>query len=373
MADRMKQMISTLHEDGTLRVALRKVERPVPGAGEVLVRVQASPINPSDLGVMFSVADVDAAKAAGGDLPALEMPLAKKILPRLESRIGVDLPTGNEGAGTVEAAGGDAGQDLVGKKVCFYGGGSYAEYAAVPVMNCLPLPDDADIRDGASSFVNPMTALSMVETMKKENHTALVHTAAASNLGQMLVKICRADGVPLVNIVRKSEQVDLLKSLGAEHVCNSSDDDFMQQLVAALKATGATLAFDATGGGDLASHILNAMEMVAVEKLDEYSVYGSTTPKQVYIYGGLDMAPTVLNRGFGMTWSVGGWLLPRFLPKLGMDGIKRLRSRVASELTTTFASSYSDEISLEQALDVDTAKAYNGKHTGTKYLIVQNR
>ncbi len=372
MADTMKQIFSTLHEDGTLKVALREVPVPTPKAGEVLVKVGASPINPSDLGVMFSIADVGNLKPVGGDLPALEMQVPKGAVPRLGNRIGKDLPVGNEGAGTIVAAGDDAGKAMVGKKVCFFGGGSYAEYRCVPVMQCLPLADDADLRDGASSFVNPMTAQSMIETMKMESHTALVHTAAASNLGQMLVKLCKADGVPLVNIVRKQEQVDILKALGAEHVVNSADKDFMQQLVAALTATGATLAFDATGGGDLASQILNAMEIVATKDMEEYSVYGSNVMKQVYLYGGLDMSPTVLNRGFGMVWGVGGWLLPPFLQRLGMEGVVRLRTRVADELTTTFASSYSDEISLADALKPEIAKAYNAKATGTKYLIVQD-
>jgi len=373
MPDTMKQIFSTLQEDGNLEVALREVPVPTPKAGEVLVKVGASPINPSDLGVMFSVADVDAATASEkDDLPALNMPVNKNWLPRFANRLGQSLPVGNEGAGTVVSAGDDSGKALVGKKVCFFGGGSYAEYRCIPVMQCLPLGDDADVRDGASSFVNPMTAQAMIETMKMESHTGLVHTAAASNLGQMLVRLCQADNVPLVNIVRKQEQVDILKDLGAEHVVNSSADDFMPQLVSALKATGATLAFDATGGGDLASNILNAMEIVASEDMAEYSVYGSDVMKQVYLYGSLDMSPTVLNRGFGMVWGVGGWLLPPFLQRLGMEGVIRLRTRVATELTTTFASNYSHEISLADALKPETAKAYNAKATGTKYLIVQD-
>ncbi len=372
MADMMKQIFSTLHKDGTLEVALREVPVPVPQAGEVLIKVGASPINPSDLGVMFSIADVDNAEAVEGDLPALKMQVHPSFLPRLGNRIGQDLSVGNEGAGTVIDAGDDSGKPLVGKKVCFFGGGSYAEYRCIPVMQCLPLGDDADLRDGASSFVNPMTAQSMIETMKMEGHSGLVHTAAASNLGQMLVKLCQADTVPLVNIVRKQEQVDILKALGAQHVVNSSDDDFMPQLVAALKETGATLAFDATGGGDLASNILNAMEIVASADMEEYSVYGSNVMKQVYIYGGLDMSPTVLNRGFGMVWGIGGWLLPPFLQRLGMEGVIRLRTRVATELTTTFASNYNHEISLADALSRDIAKGYNGKKTGEKYLIVQD-
>lgn len=370
MADTMKQLFSTLHEDGTLEVSLDTVAMPQPGQGEVLVKMQARPINPSDLGVMFSVADVGAATSTGtADRPALSMPFPKAVLARMGARIGKPLPVGNEGAGTVVATGSGA-ESFQGKKVAIVGGGTYGEYRVVSMMSCLPLHDDADIRDGASSFVNPMTAQSMIETMKLEGFTGLIHAAAASNLGQMLMKLCQADGVPLLNIVRSQEQADILKELGAEHVCNSSQPDFMAQLISAIEATGAMLAFDPIGGGEMASNILNAMEAVASKKLSEYIVYGSSEPKQVYIYGGLDMGPTILNRGFGLTWGLGGWLLTPFLQKLGMEGVMRLRQRVANELTTTFASAYSHEIGLADMLDPEVAKAYQAKKTGEKYLVV---
>lgn len=370
MTDTMAQVFSTLNDDATLEVALKRVDVPEPGPGEVLIRVQARPINPSDLGMMVSMADMNSVRSTGtSDLPAMTLDFPKAFLSRFSDRMGKPLAIGNEGSGTVVATG-EGAEALQGKKVSFVGGGSYAEYRCVSAMSCLALPDDADIRDGASSFVNPMTALSMVETMKLEGFGGLVHTAAASNLGQMLVRICKADNVPLVNIVRSQAQVDLLKGQGAEHVCNSGDKDFMAQLMTAIEATGAMLAFDATGGGELASDILNAMEQVAAKSLQGYSVYGSTTPKQVYIYGGLDMGPTVLKRGFGFTWSVSGWLLTPFLQRIGIEGMVRLRQRVSDELTSTFASSYSHEIGLTEMLDPAIAKAYNAKKTGEKYLVI---
>ena len=369
------QMQSTLQEDGTLQVTLADVDMPVPAEHEVLVRVEASPINPSDLGVMFGPANIEAATSSGsGSDTVLAAPVAPAHMPRFSARIGQALTVGNEGAGVVvEAGSSDAAQALVGKTVAILGGGMYGQYRTVPAMMCLSLPDDATAKDGASSFVNPLTALAMVETMKMENHKALVHTAAASNLGQMLNRICTADGVDLVNIVRKQEQVDLLKAMGAKYICNSSDDSFMDDLTDALFETGATIAFDATGGGDLASSILTAMEQAAARTPSEYSIYGSTTHKQVYLYGSLDMSPTTLNRAYGMAWGVGGFLLPLFLAKVGMEKGNEMRTRVARELKTTFASHYTEELSLAEALDAETAKRYNLKTTGEKFLLCPNK
>jgi NADPH:quinone reductase len=225
--------------------------------------------------------------------------------------------------------------------------------------------------DGASSFVNPMTALGMVETMRLENHTALVHTAAASNLGQMLNRLCLSEQIPLVNIVRRAEQEELLRSAGASYVCNSESPAFMGELIAALKETRATLAFDAIGGGRLASQILTAMEAAASEG-DPYSRYGSNVHKQLYIYGGLDRGPTELTRNFGFAWGIGGWLLTPFLGRIGLEGLIRLRDRVAAELTTTFASSYTNEVSLAGALGLDALTDYARQATGSKYLIRPN-
>ena len=200
------------------------------------------------------------------------------------------------------------------------GGGMYTQYRRIPVRDCIVLPDDATAPEGASLFVNPLTALGFVETMRAEGHKAIVHTAAASNLGQMLVRICQSDGIPLVNIVRSAEQENLLRQLGATYVVKSSDPDFLSDLEEAIAATGATIGFDAIGGGKLAGQILMAMEKVASRNLEGYNRYGSNTFKQVYIYGGLDPGPTVFNRTFGFSWSVGGWLVFPFLQRLGRYG-----------------------------------------------------
>jgi NADPH:quinone reductase len=286
------------------------------------------------------------------------------------SRMGEAMPVGNEGSGVVVKAGASPeAQALMGKTVALLGGAMYAQYRTLPVAMCMALPDGTTPADGASCFVNPLTSLAMTEVMRQEGHTALVHTAAASNLGQMLVKICLKDGISLINIVRSAAQVALLRGIGATHVVDSSAETFMADLTAALVETGATIAFDAIGGGKLAGQILTCMEAAAVKRMTTYSRYGSDTFKQVYIYGSLDMAPTTLNRAFGFSWAVSGFLLTPFLQKIGMDGAMKLRARVVAELTTTFASHYSHEISLSDALNLDILNDYNAKRTGDKYLI----
>lgn len=365
------QMLSTVTEAGELRMELVEKPVPTPNEDQVLVRIEATPINPSDHGVMFGWASMGEATTEGsGKDSVLKAPVSPQGMGVMKARVGQALPVGNEGAGTVVAAGdSEIAQGLMGKTVAVMGGGMYAEYRVLPAAMCLPLLPGHTAKDGASSFVNPLTALSMIETMRMEGHTALVHTAAASNLGQMLNRICQADGVDLVNIVRRDEQVKLLKDMGAKYVVNSSDESFMADLTDAIHATGATLAFDATGGGKLASNILTAMEGAAARTPGAYSIYGSVHHKQVYLYGGLDVTPTVLTRGYGMAWGVGGWLLPNFLAKAGMEVGNRLRMRVAKELKTTFASHYTDEISLSEALQADVVAKYNAKSTGTKFLI----
>ncbi len=365
------QLLSTVSEQGHLTIAMAEKPMPVPKPDQIVVRIEAAPINPSDHGVMFGMANIAEATSTGeGKARILTAPIIAQGMARMKARFGQALPIGNEGAGTVVAAGSEAyAQSLIGKVVAIMGGGMYAEYRCVPAMMAMPLLDGHTAKDGASSFVNPLTALSMLETMRMEGHSALVHTAAASNLGQMLNRICQADGVSLVNIVRRDEQVKLLRDMGAKYVCNSSDDDFAAQLTDAIHETGATLAFDATGGGKLASHILSAMEAAAARTPGAYSIYGSVEHKQVYLYGSLDMSATQLNRAYGMAWGVGGWLLPNFLAKAGQEVAMRLRARVAKDLKTTFASHYTDEISLADALDASLAKRYNAKRTGEKFLI----
>jgi hypothetical protein len=231
------------------------------------------------------------------------------------------------------------------------------------------LPEGTTAAEGASWFVNPLTALGMVETMRREGHKALVHTAAASNLGQMLNKICLKDGVALVNIVRSAEQADILRKIGAKHVVDSKSPTFLNELTEALVETGATIAFDAIGGGKLVGQILTCMEVAINKTAKVYSRYGSSVHKQVYMYGMLDPGPTELNRSFGMAWGIGGWLLFPFLMKVGpAEGIK-LRQRVVSELKTTFASHYTQVVSLQEALQLSHLAIYGKRATGEKYLI----
>ncbi|OYN78226.1 zinc-binding dehydrogenase [Mycolicibacterium sphagni] len=371
LPEKALELRSLVTSTGTLELSLHEVDVPKPADNEVLVRVEASPINPSDLGLLVSTADMSAATVSGTpERPVVTAPIKQEALKTLTARLDQSLPVGNEGAGTVVAAGSsEAAQALIGTMVGIAGGAMYSQYRAVDARACLVLPDGASARDGASSFVNPLTALGMTETMRREGHSALVHTAAASNLGQMLVKLCQKDGIPLVNIVRKTEQEKILKSLGAAHVVNSTSSSFEADLVEALKATKATLAFDAIGGGTLASQILNGMEQAASATAAEYSRYGSTVHKQVYIYGGLDTSPTILTRNFGMAWGIGGWLLTPFLAGAGAETIGRLRARVADELTTTFASSYTREVSLAGMLNHDAFTEYVKRATGEKFLV----
>jgi NADPH2:quinone reductase len=371
LPDSALELRSLVTSEGALELSLHDVPMPTPAANEVLIRVEAAPINPSDLGLLVASADMTTATVTGTqERPIVTAPLAAGSLEALSARADKSLPVGNEGAGTVVAAGSSsAAQALVGKTVGLAGGAMYSQYRVVDASACLVLPDGATATDGASSFVNPLTALGMVETMRSEGHSALVHTAAASNLGQMLVKLCQADGVPLVNIVRKPDQEDLLRSLGAVHICNSASPSFGTELVEALKATSATLAFDATGGGTLASQILNGMEQAANATAAAYSRYGSSVHKQVYIYGALDTGPTTLTRNFGMAWGIGGWLLTPFLQRVGAETIARLRARVAAELTTTFASTYTEEVSLAGMLRPEAFTRYVKRATGEKFLV----
>lgn len=365
------QMFSTLTAEGELRLELKGQPMPIPGENEVLIRIEATPINPSDHGVMFGWASMASATSSGnGADTVLSAPVSEQGMAVMKARIGQSLAVGNEGAGTVVATGtSELAKSLDGKVVAAMGGGMYGQYRCVDASVCLPLLEGHTAKDGASSFVNPLTALCMIETMNLEGHTALVHTAAASNLGQMLNRICLDGGVDLVNIVRKDEQETLLREMGAKYVVNSSKDSFMADLTDAIHATGATLAFDATGGGTLASTILSAMEAAAARTPGAYSIYGSVKHKQVYLYGGLDTSPTTLNRGYGMAWGVGGWLLPNFLARVGQEVGNRLRTRVATEMKTTFASHYTNEISLAEALDADIVAQYNSKSTGKKFLV----
>ena len=368
-----KEIRSTVTSEGNIELSITQAELPIPSADEVLIKVEAAPINPSDLGLLLSfAADLSSISTSGSeDETVTSMKIHPALMGSMKPRLDQSMQAGNEGAGVIVDAGENV-KELIGKTVGLAGGAMYSQYRCVPAASCLVMDEGTSPAEAASSFVNPLTALSFIETMKMENHTALVHTAAASNLGQMLVKICKNDGIPLVNIVRKSEQVDLLKNLGAEYICNTSDESFMNDLVSALVATGATLGFDATGGGnngELPGQILSAMEIAANKTAKEYSRYGSDTYKQVYIYGGLDQSPTVLKRAYGMSWGLGGWLLTPMIGRIGMEKFGQMRMRVAKEIKTTFASSYAEEISFEEMLQPETIKSYAKQATGKKYLV----
>lgn len=367
----MRQLRSRITRDGELELSLLQVDVPVPSAEEVLVRVEAAPLNPSDLGLLFGAADMSTAQNVG----TLEAPRVTAKVPAagmraMAGRLDESMPVGNEGAGTVIAAGASpAAQALLGRTVAMLGGAMYSEYRCIAVSQCLPLPAGTTAAEGASAFVNPLTALAMVDTMRREGHKALVHTAAASNLGQMLNRLCQKEGIELVNIVRKPEQEALLRQMGARWVFNSNTPTFMHDLTEALVATGATLAFDAIGGGKLAGQILACMETAINRTATEYSRYGSSVHKQVYIYGALDRSPTELVRSFGLTWGLGGWLLFPRLQTIGAEATQRLKERVATELKTTFASHYTKTVSLTEALHLDEIAVYARQATGAKYLL----
>ena len=372
-----KEMRSKVTKEGYMEISIIETQIPKPKGNEVLIKIEAAPINPSDLGRLLSyAADLSDINTMEGNQPTqIKIKLKEKLMSPLKPRLDQSLSLGNEGAGVVVDAGSEA-KGMIGKTVGLAGGGMYCQYRCMPANNCLLMDDQTSPEEAASSFVNPITALGFIETMKLEGHEALIHTAASSNLGQMLIKICKTDSVPLINIVRNSSQIELLKNVGANFICSTSDESFEEDLFTSVKETGATLAFDATGGGNegkLAGQILSAMERAILSSSKEYKIYGSDKHKQVYIYGGLDRSPTILNRSYGMSWSIGGWLLMPMINKFGMEKFQKMRERVAREIKTTFASKYHKHISLEQALQPDIIRAYAAQSTGKKYLITPHK
>jgi NADPH:quinone reductase-like Zn-dependent oxidoreductase len=360
-----KQLFSTL-ADGKLTVEIVETNYADPTGNQVLVQMEAAPINPSDLALLTGAADLENAEYSHGKFVA-SMP--EPFFSAQKGRHGLRLPVGNEGAGTVIAAGeGKAAQVLIGQRVACVPGSAYSQYCVVDASMCLPLGDISS-EDGASAFVNPMTALGFAETARAEGHNAIIHTAAASNLGQMLIRVCQEDDIALVNIVRKAEHVELLSNLGAKHVVNSTDEDFADQLRGAIDSTGAFLGFDPIGGGQAVDSCFRAMEQVAVKNMDEYSRYGSNQQKKMYIYGRLDMGPTILTPAYGFGWTLSGWLLFPFLQKAGMETAARMRQRVLNGLTSTFASSYKSKVNLEEMLTKEAVTDYRLMKTGEKYLV----
>jgi NADPH2:quinone reductase len=369
------QLRSLVRTSGELELSLVSIPVPAPEPDEVVIRVEASPLNPSDLGLLFGTAEMSTAKQSGTPSnPVVTARIPDAHLKSMKSRLDKSLPAGNEGAGIVVGAGSsEAARALLGKTVATFGGAMYAQYRCVPAGKCLVLPEGTTPAEGASCFVNPLTALCMIETMRREGHTALVNTAAASSLGQMLNRVCIQDRIGLVNIVRTEQQADILRAIGATHVCNTIAPAFKHDLTRALAATGATLAFDAIGGGKLAGQILSCMEAALRMSDNDYSPYGSTIHKQVYIYGGLDPGPTILHRNFGAAFSIGGWLLMACLRKIGSAAEQRLHERVVAELKTTFASHYTKVVSLAEALHLEEIAVYGRRATGGKYLINPNK
>jgi len=360
-----RSLVTTLHEDARLVVELADTPLPAPGPDEVVVQVEAAPINPSDLGLMFGPALIAQAGYAEGRVSAPVSPAAMKAL---AARIGQPLGIGNEGAGLVVAAGSGA-QALVGRRVAAFAGAMYSQYRVIPAADCMVLPEGVSARAGAAAFVNPLTALGFIETMRADGLSAIVHTAAASNLGQMLVRLCADDGIPLVNIVRNAQQVALLRGMGAKYVIDSTSPTFAEELEQALSETGARVVFDAIGGGPLLGTIMTAMEKVANAD-GAYSRYGSAQVKRGYVYGALDMAPITLPRTLGFVWDVSGWLLMPMMGRLGPDARARMQARVAAELTTTFACAYKGEVSMAGALSREAVEDYTRRATGSKYLIL---
>jgi NADPH:quinone reductase-like Zn-dependent oxidoreductase len=369
------QLRSLIKKSGELEISLVNVPIAEPSADEVVVRVEASPINPSDLGLLVGAADMTTAKASGTkDAPVITAQVPEAAMRAMAGRLDESMPVGNEGAGVVVKTGSsEAAKALMGKTVAMIGGAMYAQYRSMRAGDCVVLPEGITPAEGASCFVNPLTSLGMVETMRREGHKALVHTAAASNLGQMLNKVCLKDGIALVNIVRSPQQAEILRKIGAKYVVDSTAPTFMEDLTNAQVETGATIAFDAIGGGKLAGQILTCMEAAINKTAKVYSRYGSSVHKQVYIYGGLDLRPTEFNRAFGMAWGVGGWLLTPFLQKIGSADGSKLRQRVLAELKTTFASHYTQVVSLQGALQLFHIAVYAKRATGEKYLINPNK
>ena len=364
-----KELRTLVKKDGTLTLSIDKFPVPTPKDHEIVVRIEAAPINPSDVAVLLGFSSLGVPEIVGTTAqPKSPIRIPAKLVPMYGSRLGTPMPAGNESSGVVVAAGKDA-QHLIGRVVALFGMSSFAQYRVVPAAAALVMNEGTTCLAAAASCVNPFTVLAMIETMKMEGHTAMINTAAASNLGQMLVKACKTDGIPLVNVVRREEQVQLLKSIGAEYVCNSSLPTFKSDLVKAISETGATLAFECIGGGDMAHHLLEAMETALLQKATTYSRYGSTTHKQVYIYGGLSPKPTPLNRNYGMAWGVGGWLVTPIIQKVGGEGFAKMKQRIADEIHTTFKSDFYKEISLEEAIQPDMICAYAKAASGEKYYI----
>lgn len=371
------QLQSLIRADGQLELSLveqaaLRPEQP----DEVVLRLEAAPINPSDLGLLLAGTDPAQARFGGNaERPVVTLPVAPAAMAALAGRVDKPLPTGNEGAGTVVAAG-SAAQALLGRRVAVLAGGggipggTYASHCRVKLAQCLALPEGASAADGASCFINPLTALGMVETLRLGGFDSMLHTVGASNLGRMLARICQKDGIPLINLVRRPEQAALLQAEGAEPVIDTSAPNFAARLTDALAVHGTRLAFDPTGGGTLAGQVLAAMEAALLRRSTQsYNRYGSLVHKQIYVYGTLNRGPIELPPGLGFSWSVGGWLLFSFLQQLPAERVAALKQRVADELRTTFASHYAHEVGLAELLTPEALTRAARMATSDKTLL----
>ena len=364
-----RRLVSEATAEGMIDLRIEEIPIPALQPGQLFVRIDAAPLHPSDLGMMIMAGDVSRAEHVGA---CLRMPVPEAARAMMAARAGMAVPVGNEGAGVVIASGDADGEALIGRSVAAFAGAMYADHRVLPRKAVVPLPEGASARDGAAMSVNPLTALAMVEVMRRDGAKALVHTAAASSLGQMLQRICAKDGIPLVNIVRRPEQAALLKALGAKHVLNSQGDGFMAKMIDAFAEVDATIAFDAVGGGPLAGMILTAMEAAQKRGAPTISPYGSPIPKRAYIYGRLDPTPTSVPPTVGMAWGANGFLLPHFLEEAGEAVRRRMEARVMAELTTTFAIAYTQEIGLDALLDPAVLVRATAKATNEKFLIRPN-
>ena len=364
---------SEVRADGTVEISLKGIPLPEPGPDEITVELAAAPLHPADISQLLGPADLSSGKRTGAGPDAnVVFRIPNDRLRSVDRRIGKSLPVGNEGAGVVVAAGSNQ-RRLLGKTVAIMGGAMLSRHRVVNVSDALLLPDGTVPTRGAAALINPLTLLAMLQTMREEGHGALVHTAAASSLGQMLNRVCLQDGVPLVNIVRRPEQASLLTSQGAANVCDTSSARFIQDLDDAAAATGATLAFDALGGGRVANQVLAAMERACSAGAARYERYGSTVRKQVYVYGGLDGRPTELDRSYGMAWSIGGWLVFHRLGRMAPGTLAAMKDRIVSGLETTFATKFAAEISLTDVMRADYLEAIAMRGTGEKFVVNPRR
>ena len=366
-----RQLITTLSLTGTLSLSLQNTELPPLGAEDILLQVQAAPLNPSDMSFMFTQADLSTLTFDyDASTPCVSMQLPDIIDKRHQHRVEQTLPCGYEGAGVIIEVGSSLSRELIGRTVSCAIGGMYADYKVSPLNAVIVMPEGVTPMQAAAAFVNPMTVLAMLETRRLHQHKALVHTASASNLGKILIRCCKQQSIPLVNLVRNSNQIPALMSLGADIVLDTSDEDFAVQLYDAISQYEPTACFDPIAGGDLLSHVMSTMERVFIDKQQQFSHYGSGVFKQGFVYGHLDNAPLRFTHQIGFSWSLRGWLLGDVLPTLSAECITNMKKSIQSEITTTFASEFNTTITLADILNPVQIATYTAARSNEKFLVV---